>query len=186
MKPSSLEKLRAFKMAIEEDEPALAFDVMELNLRCIRLLQQVQRYAFTIAPLEYSASMFSGGLTMTAVMSDMLYDLGGDQRHHRSIFPVVATIVRKIVQKEGDAVLEKAKVRQEEMKIELEDVKGDDEPSFENQYEDIIDLEFRNLAMCIIFSDADGDCLMPFGLPKRRRIGHCVIGFWFGRSYGSE
>ena len=36
-----LKKLRIFKLAIEKDEPAFSFDVMNLNLRCIRLLQEI-------------------------------------------------------------------------------------------------------------------------------------------------
>jgi hypothetical protein len=61
---SSLEKLRIFKLAIGKDEPALAFDVMDLYLRCIRLLQDVHKYARTVAPLDYPASRFNRGLSM--------------------------------------------------------------------------------------------------------------------------
>jgi hypothetical protein len=162
---SSLEKLSIFKLAIERDESAFAFDVMDLNLRCIRLLQEIQKYALTSAPLDYPVSRFTGGLSMTDVVADMLYDLGGRRRYHASIFPVAAAILRKIVQKEGNNVLMNAMVCQEEMKLNLEDSRAEDEPSFENPDEDNWDLELRGMADLIILQDANGDCRMPFGPP---------------------
>ncbi|CAN9098938.1 unnamed protein product [Alternaria alternata] len=162
---SSLEKLSIFKLAIERDESAFAFDVMDFNLRCIRLLQEIQKYALTFAPLDYPTSKFTGGLSMNNVIGDMLYDLGGNQRHHASIFPVAAVILRKVVQREGNNVLMSANVCQEEMKLDLEKFKAEDEPSFENPFEDAMDLEFRGMASHIILLDENGNSRMPFGPP---------------------
>jgi hypothetical protein len=162
---SSLEKLSIFKLAIEKDESAFAFDVMDLNLRCIRLLQEIQKHALTFAPLDYPVSKFTGGLSMNGIITDMLYDLGGHPRYHASIFPAAAAILRKIVQKECNNVLMNAMVCQEEMKLDLDDSKTEDEHSFENPYEDITDLQLRRMAGLIILQDKNGDCRMPFGLP---------------------
>ena len=162
---SSLEKLSIFKLAIERDESAFAFDVMDLNLRCIRLLQEIQKYALTFAPLDYPVSKFTGGLSMNDVIGDMLYDLGGHPRHHASIFPVAAAILRKIVQKEGNNVLMNSMVCREEMKLSLENSKAEDEPSFENPSEDTMNLELRGMAGRIILLDENGGFRMPFGPP---------------------
>ncbi|CAN9097285.1 unnamed protein product [Alternaria alternata] len=162
---SSLSKLSMFKLAIERDESAFAFDVMNLNLRCIRLLQEIQKYALTFAPLDYSVTKFTGGLSMNDVIGDMLYDLGGHPRHHASIFPVAAAILGKIVQKEGDNVLMNSMVCQEEMKLSLENSKAEDEPSFKNPSEDTMNLELRGMAGRIILLDENGGFRMPFGPP---------------------
>jgi hypothetical protein len=138
---------------------------MDLNLRCIRLLQEIHQYAPTFAPLDYPVSKFTGGLSMNAVIGDMLYDLGGHPRHHASIFPKAAAILCKTVQKEGNNVLMNAIVYQEEMKLNLEDFKAEVEPSFENPYEDIIDLDFRGMAGNIMLHDENGGFRMPFGPP---------------------
>ncbi|KAH6860295.1 hypothetical protein B0T12DRAFT_410100 [Alternaria alternata] len=58
-----------------------------------------------------------------------------------------------------------AMVCQEEMKLNLEDSRAEDEPSFENPDEDNWDLELRGMADLIILQDANGDCRMPFGPP---------------------
>jgi hypothetical protein len=50
---SFLDKPQFFKLAIKKDEPALAFDFLDMNLRCIRLLQETQRYALAVAPHDY-------------------------------------------------------------------------------------------------------------------------------------
>jgi hypothetical protein len=162
---SSLEKFSVFKLAIEKDESAFAFDVMDLNLRCIRLLQEIQKYALTFAPLDYPVSKFTGGLSMNAVIGDMLYDLGGHPRHHTSIFPKAAAILCKTLQEEGNNVLMNAMVCQEEMKLNLEDLKAEVEPSFENPYEDIIDLDFRGMVGNIMLHDENRGFRMPFGRP---------------------
>jgi hypothetical protein len=162
---SSLEKFSVFKLAIEKDESAFAFDVMDLNLRCIRLLQEIQKYALTFAPLDYPVSKFTGGLSMNAVIGDMLYDLGGHPRHHTSIFPKAAAILCKTLQEEGNNVLMNAMVYQEEMKLNLEDFKAEVEPSFENPYEDIIDLDFRGMVGNIMLHDENRGFRMPFGRP---------------------
>ncbi|KAL1799870.1 hypothetical protein ACET3X_000212 [Alternaria dauci] len=159
---SSLDKLRIFKLAIENDEPAFAFDVLDLNLRCIRLLQEIQRYAIICAPLDYPVSRFTKGLTMNTVIRELLYDLEGRLRYRASMFPVAAAILCKIVQKEGNIVLTTAKMCQDEMQLSLEDSKAEDEPSFENPFEDEVDLRFRNMAAFIIVQDDKGNCRMPF------------------------
>ena len=102
---------------------------------------------------------------MNGIITDMLYDLGGHPRYHASIFPAAAAILRKIVQKECNNVLMNAMVCQEEMKLDLDDSKTEDEHSFENPYEDITDLQLRRMAGLIILQDKNGDCRMPFGLP---------------------
>ncbi|KAI4917742.1 hypothetical protein J4E85_009834 [Alternaria conjuncta] len=163
---SSLEKLRVFKLAIEKDEPALAFDVMELFLRCLQVLQDIQKHAVVVAPHDYSELRFIRGIPMNAVVCEMLYDLSGkEKRVHQSIFPVAAAILRKKIEKEGDAVLQKAQVWQDETRIELVDDKNEDEPSFENPDEDTMAVEWRNKFGCIVFQDANGDCRMPYGPP---------------------
>ncbi|KAB2102465.1 hypothetical protein AG0111_0g8965 [Alternaria gaisen] len=162
---SSLEKLSVFKLAIEKDESAFAFDVMDLNLRCIRLLQENQKYALTFAPLDYPVSKFTGGLSMNAIIGDMLYDLGGHPRHHTNIFPKAAAIICKTLQEEGNNVLMNAMVCQEEMKLNLENFKAEVEPSFENPYEDIIDLDFRGMVGNVMLHDENRGFRMPFGRP---------------------
>ncbi|CAN9168213.1 unnamed protein product [Alternaria alternata] len=161
---SSLEKLRIFKLAIEKDEPAFAFDMMDMYLRCIRMLQAIQTYAFTHAPLDYPKSKFAEGLSMNRVATDMLHDLSGEPRHHPTIFPEAAAIVRKIIQEEGDAVSKKAKIRTEGM---LEDLHtravGSDKESFENPPEDTMSLEWRERFSMIAFADDMNNVRMPFG-----------------------
>jgi hypothetical protein len=64
---SSHEKLRIFKLAIERDESALAFDMMDLYLRCIRMLQEIQVHAVTHALFDYPKSDFTKDLSMNSV-----------------------------------------------------------------------------------------------------------------------
>jgi hypothetical protein len=165
--PSSLEKLRVLKLAIEKDEDALAFDVMDLYLRCIRLLREIQRYALANAPHDYPVSTFTGGLSMNSVVGEMLYDLGGKTRRHGSIFPAVSEMVRKVIDKEGNTVLTNANMLREDLKLKLKTMKSEDEPSFENPDEDMIGLDFRSRFRFgrIALQDANGDCRMPFGPP---------------------
>jgi hypothetical protein len=165
MKLSPLDKLRVFKLAIEKDESALAFDVMDLNLRCIRLLQAIQKHALAMAPRDYPASECTGGLSMNTVIVYMLYDLGGEQRDHPSIFPAAAGTLRKLIQSEGGHCLAKASEWQQEMKVKLEDCQSEEEPSFENPCEDTMGVQWRNMFSDIFFQDENGDFRMPYGPP---------------------
>ncbi|KAI4943438.1 hypothetical protein J4E91_009347 [Alternaria rosae] len=160
---SSLEKLRIFKLAIGKDEQALAFDVIEFYLRCLHILQEIQRYANVVAPLDYSDSRFTRGLPMKSVVSEMLWDLNGHPRLQPSIFPVAATILRKAIQKEGDTTLTKARIWQEKMKLKVEDFKAMDEPSFENPDADRIGLHLRKKFGTITCMDGKGNFTSPFG-----------------------
>jgi hypothetical protein len=99
---------------------------------------------------------------MNAVVCEMLYDLGGEPRLQPSVFPVVAIILRKVVQEEGDAVLTKAQAWQENVKLKLEDFKGAYEPSFENPNADNIGLMARQRFGAIICQDENRNCSMPF------------------------
>ncbi|KAH6858892.1 hypothetical protein BKA58DRAFT_444075 [Alternaria rosae] len=104
----------------------------------------------------FRKSTFSRGLPMNTVVCEMLYDLGGAQRLQPSIFPVAATILRKVIQNEGDTTLTKARVWQEKTKLKVEDFKGMDEPSFENPDADRIGLHLRKKFVTIMCMDQKG------------------------------
>ena len=120
---------------------------------------------------------------MNAVVFEMLYDLSGkEKRFHTSIFPVAAAILRKKIEKEGDAVLQKAKAWQDETRIELVDDENENEPSFENPYEDTMAVEWRNKFSCIVFQDANGDCRLPYGPPVEAGTTATQLASWLGNT----
>lgn len=80
------------------------------------MLQEIQVHAVTHAPLDYPKSEFTEGLSMNSITVEMLHDLCGEPRHHLTIFPEAAAIVRKVIQDGGSAVCKKAAVRAGEMK----------------------------------------------------------------------
>ncbi|KAI4644724.1 uncharacterized protein J4E78_009543 [Alternaria triticimaculans] len=137
-KLSSLEKLHLFKQAVVKDETALTFDVMELFLRCIRILQQVHKYARAVAPLDYPAALFEGGIWLTNVILSMLFHLKKLKGEHPCILPVVGIMLRKMIEKEGDSVLRGAAALQESTRLSFPGFRSVDEPSFDCLPEDLI------------------------------------------------
>jgi hypothetical protein len=128
------------------------------------MLQEIQVHAVTHAPFDYPKSEFTEGLSMNSITVEMLHDLGGEPRHHLTIFPEAAAIVRKVIQDGGSAVCKKAAVRAEEMKhLHTKDVDSDKE-SFENPPEDTIPLEGRERFSFIAFVDDMDNCRIPFGV----------------------
>jgi hypothetical protein len=161
---SSLETLCTFKLAVEKDEFALSFNMMDLYLRCLKLLQRIQVHACVFAPHDYPKEKFEKGLGMNTVIWKMLYELGGERRHHPSLLPVAADMLRKVIDEEGGAVLREAKAWQEEMKLQEPAPKCEVEPSFENAFEDMFPLEDRNKFGLIFIQDANSDVRMPFDM----------------------
>jgi hypothetical protein len=166
-KLSSLETLYTFKLAAEKDEPAFAFDVKDSYLRCLKLLQKIQAYALAVAPNDYHKTTFGKGLGMNDIVNELMHDLGGQPRHHASVFPVAIAVLRKLIKEEGDAVCTKAKVSQKKMKRRQTESMDDAEPSFENPPEDTMPLDMRNMFAGIVFQDSDGSCRMPFPFGRR-------------------
>jgi hypothetical protein len=161
---SSLQKLSTFKLAVEKDEFALSFNMMDLYLRCLKLLQRIRIYAFVYAPHNYPKEKFDKGLGMNTVIGEMLYELAGERRHHPSLLPAAAAMLRKVIEEEGSVVLREAEARQEEMKFRKTAPESEVEPSFENPFEDMFSLKDRSIFGQIIFQDGNGDCRMPFGM----------------------
>jgi hypothetical protein len=161
---SSIDKLNMFKLVIDKDEDAFNFDILDLYLRCIRLLQRIHAHALAHAPHDYPVPEFKPGLYMNTVIMELMYELGGAPRHNDSIWPTAVAMLRKVIEEEGDATLKKAEAIRAQAKDRPVSHAQADEPSFENPWEDMFDLEWRDMARIIIIQDENGDCRAPFGM----------------------
>lgn len=97
---SSLKKLHTFKLAVDKDEPAFAFDMLDVFMRCYQLLERIRIHATTRAPHDYASNLSS-----TGVIQEIMRDLPGLRRHHASIYRFTVSILRKAIEKEGSIVL---------------------------------------------------------------------------------
>lgn len=161
---SSFDTLNGVKLAIEKDEATLNFDIMDMYLRYIRLLGDIQVHWIKRAPRGYPGAIYGQGLGMNAVINEMLSHYSGLQHHHPLMFPDAVSMLRQVINAEGSVVVDKAKAQMNSYKLQLLDHVRKTEPSFENQYEDMMPLEARDLFSAVIFQDANGDCRMPFGM----------------------
>ncbi|KAG9192767.1 hypothetical protein G6011_11501 [Alternaria panax] len=162
-KLSSLDKLRTFKLAVEKDEKAYAFDVLNLCLRCIKLLWKIQIHALAFAPKDFPRDTFTQPLSIDDVAGEMTHELAGERRHDQSVFPAAVKMLEKMTEEEGSVVLTKAKAWEEKMKVRHTAFKSEAEPSFENPYEIGMSLEGRKKFSVIVFQNADRGCRMPYG-----------------------
>jgi hypothetical protein len=165
---SMLDTLSATKCAIEKDDAAFNFDVMDLYLRCIQLLRRIQSHCLDHAPLDFPDSTYNKGLGMNAVINEMLHHCAGLPHHHPLVFPAAVHMMADVITKEGDATLAKANSQEDKLKIPQLEPEAEAEPSFENPYEDMMSFEWRNMASMIVFQDENGDCRMPFDMPIER------------------
>jgi hypothetical protein len=160
---SSLTTLGAFKNAIEKDESAFNFDIMDFHLRCVRLLSSIQMHCLQHAPHDFPVFAYGYGLGMNAVINEMLSHCGTSPHLNRLMFPDAVDILRQIIEHEGGATLEEAAVREKDIKLQQTESQSQVEPSFENPHEDWMDLEFRNRFSTIMFGEEHGNVRMPFG-----------------------
>ncbi|KAH4939177.1 hypothetical protein HBI67_065670 [Parastagonospora nodorum] len=160
---SSLATLRAFKDAVERDEDAFNFDIMYLYLQCIRILGRIQKHCIGNAPQDFPISKFGHGLGMNAVINEMISHLGTWPHINRAMFPEAVIMLRKLIEKDDDHVIHEAKARDEDIKLHQMEPQAEVEPSFENPFEDMFGLEWRDMFGCIMFGDEHGNVRMPFG-----------------------
>ncbi|KAH7380786.1 hypothetical protein BKA66DRAFT_531593 [Pyrenochaeta sp. MPI-SDFR-AT-0127] len=111
-KLSSLDTLQIFKNAAEKDEYSFDFNVMDLYLRCVKLLDSIQAHCLAHAPLDYADKLFRTDLGMNTVIYRILHDLDGSPQHNAPMFPDAVDILRKVIEEEGNAVLAQAGARQ--------------------------------------------------------------------------
>ncbi|KAF1842128.1 uncharacterized protein K460DRAFT_370122 [Cucurbitaria berberidis CBS 394.84] len=161
-KLSPLDTLCTFKDAVQMDEFALNFDVMEFYLRCMELLRKIQDHCLTHAPLDYPEEMFDKGIGMNTVTAELLHDLSGRPRFHGIMFPHAVTMLRNVIVEEGSAVLTKARARQHQKKLQHTETGNEVEPSFENPPEDDLPVKLRSQCGFMVFQDENGDCRMLF------------------------
>lgn len=160
---SILGTLRGFKKAVETDERALSFDVMQLHLQCLALLRSIQIHCLNHAPKDFALPAFKGKLGMKAVVVQISDHWSGTAHRHNIMLPDAVDILRKVIMKEGRMVIDKLEVQQEKMKSRQTSAPEEVESSFENQDEECLPLKLRDLFGDIIFQDANGDWRMPFG-----------------------
>jgi len=163
---SSLDTLSALKQAIEKDESMFRFDVMDLYLRCIQLLRDILVHCINHAPRDYPESYYNRGLGMNSVIIEMFSHLSGHPHHDKLMFPDAVDMLRKVIVKEGSVVLDRAEAQRQNIIARQTEPQSEPEPSFENPPEDLMPLDWRNRFGCIVFQDADGNCRMPFGMPR--------------------
>ncbi|KAH6027022.1 hypothetical protein HBI83_052290 [Parastagonospora nodorum] len=159
----SLATLRAFKDAVERDEDAFNFDIMYLYLQCIRILGRIQKHCIENAPQDFPISKFGHGLGMNAVINEMISHLGTWPHINRAMFPEAVIMLRKLIEKDDDHVIHEAKARDEDIKLHQMEPQAEVEPSFENPFEEMFGLEWRDMFGCIMFGDEHGNVRMPFG-----------------------
>ncbi|KAF2025931.1 hypothetical protein EK21DRAFT_75266 [Setomelanomma holmii] len=157
-----LETLSLFKKAIGKDEAAYYFDVLDLYLRCVRLLRRIQVHCLVHAPNDYPESVCNRNIGMNAVIIEMFSHVAGCATHHKLMFPDAVNMLRKVMLEEGNVVLAKAKRREMAAQLQHIEPQTDSEPSFENPYEDMFPLEWRQMFSTIVFTDENMNCHMPF------------------------
>jgi hypothetical protein len=160
---SSLATLRAFKKAVDKDGEAFNFDVMDLYLRCVRLLGDIQAHYIKNAPHDFPKSEYAHGLGMNDVINEMLRHCVTLVVQNKLMLPDAVNILRKVIEQEGGTTLANAMARAEYIKLQQTKPQTEVEPSFENPHEDWMDLEFRNRFSTIMFGDEHGNVRMPFG-----------------------
>jgi hypothetical protein len=106
---SSLDTLSAVKRAIDKDEAAVNFDVLDLYLRCIRLLSAIQNHCLKHAPYVFHKSIFENGLGMNAVVNELVSLL---PLHHNPMFSYAVNMLREVIEEEGSVVLDNAEAQQ--------------------------------------------------------------------------
>jgi hypothetical protein len=163
---STLTILNAFKKAVEKDESAFDFDVMNLYLRCLRLLRAIQAYCLRHARDDYPDPIYDEGLGMNAIINEMLNHCDGRKPYSILIFPDAVEMLRNVIEEEGSEVIDHAKACQEDRRIQQVEPMAENEPSFENPGEDMVGLQWRNMFSSIIVQDPNGDVRMPFGMGR--------------------
>lgn len=158
---SSLATLSAFKQAVEKDEFAYNFDVMDLYLRCVRLLSSIQQHCLEYAPHDFPRSDFVHCLGMNAVINELFSHCAGHPHQDRLMLPDAVRMLGGVIEEEGDKVLKDAKTRAGDIKLQQTEPHTEVEPSFENPAEDMFSFEWRSVAGMIIFQGEDGMCRMP-------------------------
>ena len=120
---SPLATLGAFKKAIEKDECGYNFDVMDLHLRCTRLLDGIRAHCLQNAPHDFPKSEYGPG--MKDVVDALFIHNALHSNYDELMFPAAVKFLRKIIEQEGDTVLKSAKTREEPVRLQRGILKGE-------------------------------------------------------------
>jgi hypothetical protein len=164
MSTTVLQTLDVSKDAMEADDVPVHFDVMELQLRCSRLLRKIQLHCMQHAKIDFPKQVYNKQSGMNATIAEILTHHSGKPHQNRLMFPDAVDMLRKFIKEEGTAVLEKASTQQADIRLPRNHGKKKAEPSFENPFDNLMSLDWRDRFGMIVLQDANGDCHMPFGI----------------------
>jgi hypothetical protein len=103
--PTSLQALQIFKQTLKEDDMPLRFDLLRLNLRCVKLLRNVQETLLEKSPMIYDSPKWAGDESIDGLIGHMLEYVarGGRTYLEVSRFREACTLVNQIISEEGNA-----------------------------------------------------------------------------------